>query len=155
MHQFPDSFGHHPFGGSSYHSYPSMSSPQSSSFTRYSPNRLHEYCAPTQTIRSPKAPKIDNLTTHAQTPCPVSHAATPEVHIAEPKTSASSANLSRLPLFETMKSDLKCYITNGKGLDRLQYELSWEEFVAFREEAKESVPGWEKLKYVITSSMST
>jgi hypothetical protein len=84
----------------------------------------------------------------------VSQANTPEVLITEPETSALSANVSTLPLFETMKSEIKSYITDRKELSSLKYELSWEEFLAFREQAKESVPGWEKLKYVITFFIS-
>jgi hypothetical protein len=54
-----------------------------------------------------------------------------------------------------MKASIKSYIADRKPLIPLKYDLSWEEFVAFREEAKESVPGWEKLSYVITSSKTT
>jgi hypothetical protein len=149
MSQFPYSSGPRSFGGSSYHS---MSPLQSSSFTGYSTTQLHHDA--TRTIWSAKSPNIGNLTARKPTIPSVSQANTPEVFIAEPETRPLSANVSTLPRFETMKSEIKSYITDRKELSSLKYALSWEEFLAFREEAKESVPGWQKLKYVITFFIS-
>lgn len=159
MHQFSDFSEPYRPGGSSYHGYHSNFSPQSSSFTGYSANRLHEYHGAARTTRSPKAPNIENLTMHTPTPSPypVSPATTPGVSIPEPQISPPSTqtNIPSISRFEDMKASIKSYIADRKPLIPLKYDLSWEEFVAFREEAKESVPGWEKLSYVITSSKTT
>ena len=149
MNQFPDCPQPYHFGAPTSHSAHSMSP---SSVTGYSPNRFHEYHGAIRAVSATKAPIIGNLTTLAPTSRPVSRAPTPKVHTAEHKTSSSSANVppASVPLFESLESDIKSYITSNKDLSRpLQYELSWEDFLSFREQAKKSVPGWEKLQYVI------
>jgi len=140
--QFPDPSASYDFGGSISHSYHNI---YPSSLTRYSATRFQDYNDAT----FPKAPIIGNVTTHAATPHPVSSVSTPKVHIAKAETPPLSANVSS-ELFQSMESDINNYITKRKGPSSfLQYKLSWEEFLEFREQAKNSVPGWEKLKYVI------
>jgi len=139
---FPDSSASYDFGGSISHSYHNI---YPSSLTPYSANRFQE-AKPTLPTNLPQTP-INNLTTHAAT-CHVSSATT---DTAERKTAPLLANLPLgPPPFKLMESEIKNYITKRKDPSSLlQYELSWEEFVEFRELAKKSVPGWEKLKYVI------
>ena len=145
----PKFSGPYPFGGSpcpSFHSIPSAHT------SGYSANRFQEYYGGTQTRSSSKTPITGDLTSHVAISRPVSDSSVPKIHISERSSSPVSANIpSRPPLFESMESDIKSYITNRKDLVRqLQYELSWEEFLEFREHANKSVPGWEKLRYVIT-----
>lgn len=133
-------------GGSAYHSYHTISP----SFpTSYSGNFFHDYHRP---ITTSKAPTVRNVTTQAANRPLVSRATTSKI-LMEPQagSSAPSANVSASPnLFATMESEIKSYISKEKDLcSGLKYELSLEEFQAFREEAKKSLPGWEKLKYVI------
>jgi hypothetical protein len=133
--------GNHDFGGSGYHSYPNISL---SSLSPYSSNCYRGRTRMTNTQRS-----SISLTTHAAASRPL---LLPKEHKSFPQ---SPDVPSKPSLFTAMKSEVKSYITTEKDCDaHLRYELSWEDFVAFREEAKKSLPGWEKLRYIITFANS-
>jgi hypothetical protein len=78
------------------------------------------------------------------TPCVGSTHPTPEANI----TQHERPNVWKL---EAMHSQVISYSFKKDSSSPLEFEgISWNQFVMFRENAKKEIPGWDKLKYIMS-----